>query len=231
MLPGHSAKTNIGVFFGLVAAGVIYFEPLGALPATYNYVIAGLGLLAHGWACFSYVTGKGQSPFLTLIGVIPLAIFLSGVIPGYHPPAGSIVLIPIGLLILVILPDTTVSGRRSGRPFNRWTDEATSTRWASGEKRNVMGTVLAVVAGLGLLIVGGWTVYRHNHPATVADAQRMALERYPELGIRDSALNREFVARYNRAQATNKAFFNDTGWPLKLASESKDAVDQAQAKR
>lgn len=214
MLPGHNAKTNIGVFLGLVCGAVIYYEPLGALPAVYTYVVAVFGLLFHAWGCYSYVTGKGKSPVLTLIGVAPLAFFMSGVIPGYHPPPDCIVLIPIGLLVLVLLPDSTV-GRRYGN---------------EDREGNSMGGAIAVIVILALAL-GGWYFYRQNFPATVEEARKLAVQRYPELGMRDSALNKEFVTRYNRLQTINQDYFKDTRWPLKLAAESQAALDQTQAKR
>lgn len=224
MLPGHNAKTNIGVFLGLVAGAVIFYEPFGALPAIFTYLIAGIGLLFHAWGCYNYVTGKGKSPVLTLIGVVPLGFFMSGVIPGYHPPAFCIVLIPIGLLILVLLPDSTTNlgsdRNRSGKGrFDR-----------EERKGSSMGGGMAVIVMLALAL-GGWYLYRQNSSVTVEEARKLALQRYPELGMRDSPLNKEFVARYNRLQTTNQDYFKDTRWPLKLATESQAALDQAQAKQ
>jgi hypothetical protein len=223
MLPGHNVKTNIGVLLGLVAGAVIYYEPLGPLPAVYNYIIAGFGLLCHAWGCYNYVTGKGKSPILTLIGVAPLALFISGVIPGYHPPAYCVVLIPIGLLILVLLPDSTVDRRHA------WRSELGTNR-STKEESNEMGGAIVLVVLLALA-AGSWYYYGQNHPVTAQEAKKQAMERYPALSVRDSPLNREFVARYNRLQTTDKDYFKDPQWPLKLAAESQAAVDQAQAKR
>ncbi|EDY21274.1 hypothetical protein CfE428DRAFT_1567 [Chthoniobacter flavus Ellin428] len=223
MLPGHSVKTNIGVFLGLAVAAVIYYQPFGTLSPVYNYIIAGFGLLAHIWGCYSYVIGKGKSPVLTLIGVAPLALFLSGVIPGFHPPTYCVVLIPIGLLVLVLLGDSTAAERRQA-----WRSSLAINRDARQENSG-MG-IIAVVAALALAL-GGWYYYHQNLPVTEQEARKQAVERYPALGVRDSALNREFIARYNRLRATNKDYFKDAGWPLKLAAESQAAVDQTQAKR
>jgi len=225
MLPGHSVKTNIGVFFGLAAAAVIYYQPFGALSPVYNYIIAGFGLLAQIWGCYNYVVGKGKSPVLTLIGVAPLALFLAGVIPGFHPPAYSVVLIPIGLLVLVVLRDSTADRRQA------WRSELAINRGARPPgKESSVGGVIAVVVVL-VLGFGGWYYYHQNFPMTEQEARKQAVDRYPALGMRDSALNREFIARYNQLRATNKDYFKDAGWPLKLAAESQAAVDQAQAKR
>jgi hypothetical protein len=225
MLPGHNVKTNIGVLLGLIAGAVIYYEPWGALPPVYNYVIVGLGLGCQAWGCYNYVTGKGQSPILTLIGVAPLALFLSGVIPDYHAPAYSVVLIPIGLLILVLLPDDTVDRRQA------WRSELATNRNAEKESNaSGMGGVIVIVVMLALAI-GSWYYSRRNLPVTEQEARKQAVERYPALAVRDSPLNREFIARYNRLQATEQDYFKDPQWPLKLAAESQAAVDQAQAKR
>lgn len=54
---------------------------------------------------------------------------------------------------------------------------------------------------------------------TAAEAQRVAVQRYPELGISGSKLNTEFVARYKLYQQTRPDYFRDTSWPLRLAEE------------
>jgi hypothetical protein len=54
---------------------------------------------------------------------------------------------------------------------------------------------------------------------TVADAQRAAVQRHPELGVAGSKLNSEFVARYRRYQRTRPEYFRDPSWPLHLAEE------------
>lgn len=223
MLPGHSVKTNIGVLLGLIAGTVIYYEPWGALPAVYNYIIAGFGLLCHAWGCYNYVTGKGKSPILALIGVAPLALFISGVIPGYHPPAYTVVLIPIGLLVLVLLPDSTIDRRQA------WRSELGTNRGTRKESSEMGGAIVLVV--LLALAAGSWYFHAQHRPVNEQEAKKQAMERYPALSVRDSPLNREFVTRYNRLQATDKDYFKDPQWPLKLAAECQAVVDQAQAKR
>ena len=55
--------------------------------------------------------------------------------------------------------------------------------------------------------------------ATVAEAQRAALERYPTLSIGGSPLNAAFVARYKLYKQTRPEYFNDAAWPMNLAVE------------
>ncbi len=55
--------------------------------------------------------------------------------------------------------------------------------------------------------------------ATTAEAQRAAVQRYPDLGIAGSKLNTEFVARYKLYQQTRPDYFRDTSWPFRLAEE------------
>ena len=55
--------------------------------------------------------------------------------------------------------------------------------------------------------------------ATVADAEKAAVQRYPDLGILGSKLNAEFVARYNLYQRTRPEYFSDVAWPVRLAEE------------
>ncbi|MEO6786805.1 MAG: hypothetical protein ABI318_11790 [Chthoniobacteraceae bacterium] len=56
-------------------------------------------------------------------------------------------------------------------------------------------------------------------PVAVAEAQRLAVKRYPALGIANSSFNREFTARYKRYQTEHAEYFNDSSWPTKLADE------------
>jgi hypothetical protein len=60
--------------------------------------------------------------------------------------------------------------------------------------------------------------------AKVADAQRLAVKTYPELGIAGSRLNAEFIRRYRRYQREQPALFRDASWPLQLAQEAHQAV-------
>lgn len=51
----------------------------------------------------------------------------------------------------------------------------------------------------------------------VEKSKRRAVQRYPELGVKDSAINREFVRRMRLFQSINPDFFEDAIWPEKLA--------------
>jgi hypothetical protein len=55
--------------------------------------------------------------------------------------------------------------------------------------------------------------------ATVAEAQREAIRRYPELGVPGSPFNSEFVALYKRYKRERPDVFQDNSWPLQLAQE------------
>jgi hypothetical protein len=48
-------------------------------------------------------------------------------------------------------------------------------------------------------------------------SKRRAVQRYPELGVKDSAVNREFIRRMRLFQNINPGFFEDVTWPEKLA--------------
>lgn len=56
--------------------------------------------------------------------------------------------------------------------------------------------------------------------ATVADAQREALRRYPDLGVADSRFNRAFLARHKQYQQERPDYFRDPSWPFTLAEET-----------
>jgi hypothetical protein len=55
--------------------------------------------------------------------------------------------------------------------------------------------------------------------SSVAEAQREAVRRYPELGIAGSRLNSAFTARYKTYQQQRPEYFRDTSWPIRLAEE------------
>lgn len=55
--------------------------------------------------------------------------------------------------------------------------------------------------------------------ATVAEAQREAVRRYPELGVAGSEFNAAFIARYQLYQRTRPEYFRDASWPVRLARE------------
>lgn len=59
---------------------------------------------------------------------------------------------------------------------------------------------------------------------TAAEAGKIAVQRYPELGVSGSKLNTEFVARYKLYQQTRPDYFQDTSWPLRLAEECRRSV-------
>jgi hypothetical protein len=63
-------------------------------------------------------------------------------------------------------------------------------------------------------------------PADSQAAQERAIALYPDLGVANSALNREFVARYRQYRIQNPEYFTDPDWPTKLAKESAEALDQ-----
>lgn len=66
--------------------------------------------------------------------------------------------------------------------------------------------------------------------ATVEDAQREAVKRFPDLGIGGSKLNNEFVARHKRYKQQRPDYFRDTSWPIRLAEEIMGSTPANQAK-
>ena len=51
----------------------------------------------------------------------------------------------------------------------------------------------------------------------VEASKKLAVVRYPELGVRDTAVNREFVRRCKLLQAADPSFFESPDWPERLA--------------
>lgn len=55
-------------------------------------------------------------------------------------------------------------------------------------------------------------------------AQKLAGERYPELLIKGSPFNTEFLKRHGEYKARQPSFFDDPRWPLVLADECAEAL-------
>jgi hypothetical protein len=55
---------------------------------------------------------------------------------------------------------------------------------------------------------------------TEADGKKEALRLYPDLGVANSPLNREFLVRYRSYQRLEPEFFQDPAWPVTLVKES-----------
>jgi hypothetical protein len=64
--------------------------------------------------------------------------------------------------------------------------------------------------------------------STSMDWQRLALQRFPDLGTKDSKLNQLFVQQYSRLKATDANFFSDPMWPMTLATECYDQLNPKQ---
>jgi hypothetical protein len=60
---------------------------------------------------------------------------------------------------------------------------------------------------------------RLPYDAAVRAAQKVAVERYPELGVANSPFNRTFVSAYRRLREQNPEYFTDSNWPVALAEE------------
>lgn len=55
--------------------------------------------------------------------------------------------------------------------------------------------------------------------ATEAQGRAEALRLYPDLGVADSPINREFVTRYRSYQRLDPDFFQDPAWPVILVKQ------------
>jgi hypothetical protein len=79
------------------------------------------------------------------------------------------------------------------------------------------------------------TYMRPRHPAPAAplvpalittekEGRLEALRLFPDLGVANSPLNREFVTRYRSYQRLQPDFFQDPAWPVILVKESAVAI-------
>jgi len=60
---------------------------------------------------------------------------------------------------------------------------------------------------------------------SVADAQREALRRYPQLGVAGSQFNNAFLARHKQYQQERPDYFRDPSWPVALAEDTAEALN------
>ncbi|HZJ15621.1 MAG TPA: hypothetical protein VFD27_11250 [Chthoniobacteraceae bacterium] len=58
----------------------------------------------------------------------------------------------------------------------------------------------------------------------VADAQKAAVIRHPDLGVAGSPLHQRFMALYRERTAQDPDFVKDIAWPWKLAEEASQAM-------
>jgi hypothetical protein len=59
---------------------------------------------------------------------------------------------------------------------------------------------------------------------TEAEGRAEALRLYPDLGVANSPLNREFVARYRSYQRLEPDFFDNPAWPVILVKEAANVI-------
>ena len=71
---------------------------------------------------------------------------------------------------------------------------------------------------------------RHS-PRDPQLAQKIALQRYPDLGVAESALNKEFIARMKRYEIEKKEFFSEPDWPIRLAAERNEDLTAKKAEQ
>ena len=65
-----------------------------------------------------------------------------------------------------------------------------------------------------------------QQPASVEEAQREAVRRYPDIAVAGSRLNREFLTRHKRYQAEQPKLLRNPLWPLRIAEESARALEE-----
>jgi len=58
-----------------------------------------------------------------------------------------------------------------------------------------------------------------NAQTTPQEWQVKAVQKYPDLGVSGSALNKQFINAYNERRKADPAFFTNPQWPLMLANE------------
>lgn len=63
------------------------------------------------------------------------------------------------------------------------------------------------------------TLLGEANPDAVRENQRVTVEMFPELGVKDSPLNKRFVGRVQRYQAEKSKLFDSYDWPYRIAEE------------
>ena len=75
------------------------------------------------------------------------------------------------------------------------------------------------------------TIAPREPQLTAAQWQAKAIEKYPEIGVQGSELNKHFVEAYTERRKTTPALFKDPKWPLILADELSRAAETPEAKK
>ena len=68
-----------------------------------------------------------------------------------------------------------------------------------------------------------------QHQQLASQFQKMATKYFPDLAVRGSQLNREFVARYQLLQQSSPTFFEQPDWPVRLTIECVDLLAAGKA--
>lgn len=90
---------------------------------------------------------------------------------------------------------------------------------ASGNLVGASSAAAATLVAAALLTASTPIPALGQVPAGTTDWQARALQKYPDLGRRDSTLNQQFVGAVLERRRTRPAFFSDPRWPLLLADE------------
>ena len=78
---------------------------------------------------------------------------------------------------------------------------------------------------LVVVLVGVFPSHFVFAQSTVQDAKAKAIQLYPDLGVKGSLLNLKFISTYQTLQRSNPDFFKDPFWPLTLAKECSDTLN------
>jgi len=81
-------------------------------------------------------------------------------------------------------------------------------------------------AFLVIALVNISLVQRAIAQVTVQDAQARAIQIYPDLGVKGTPLNLEFLAEYQRLRAMSPEYFQEPLWPLTLAKQCAEIINR-----
>ncbi len=100
--------------------------------------------------------------------------------------------------------------------------DADSTSTIKGRGREWY--IATIRAGRAALVKELQAMEAEQFKKNPALAQKLAGERYPELLVKGSPFNTEFLKRHDEYKARQPRFFDDPRWPLILADECAEAL-------
>lgn len=113
---------------------------------------------------------------------------------------------------------------RDKAPATQASDNASATAASGTAAAYPAPDIASVAPSPGIASAGPSPAIAHSPGSSIADAEKRAIQRFPDLASPGTPLNLEFVRRYQEYQAWKKSYFADPDWPSKLAAECQQSI-------